>query len=97
MSGIPIAAPVLTWAQHRSGRADDEIRKKFSDWDKWLNGEKKPSFAQLKKVAKFTRVPIGYLFLSVPPIEELPIPDLRVGRSTPIEASEDLLDTVYLN
>ena len=97
MSGVPIAAPVLTWAQHRSGRGDDEIRKKFPDWDKWLNGEKKPSFAQLEKVAKFTRVPIGYLFLSVPPIEELPIPDLRAGCSTPIEVSEDLLDTVYLN
>lgn len=97
MSGIPVAAPVLTWAQHRSNRGNDEIRKKFPYWDKWLNGEKKPSFAQLKKVAKFTRVPIGYLFLSVPPIEKLPIPDLRVGRSAQIEAGEDLLDTVYLN
>ena len=97
MSGIPIAAPVLTWAQHRSGRGDDEIRKKFSDWDKWLSFEKKPSFAQVEKVADFTRVPLGYFFLPVPPIEKLPIPDFRVGRSAPIEASEDLFETIYLN
>ena len=66
MSGIAVAAPVLTWAQRRSGRADDEIRKKFSDWDKWLSFEKKPSFAQVEKVADFTRVPLGYFFLPVP-------------------------------
>ena len=97
MSGIAVAAPVLTWAQRRSGRADDEIRKKFSDWDKWLSFEKKPSFAQVEKVADFTRVPLGYFFLPVPPIEKLPIPDFRVGRSAPIEASEDLFETIYLN
>ena len=97
MSGIAVAAPVLTWAQRRSGRADDEIRKEFSDWDKWLSFEKKPSFAQVEKVADFTRVPLGYFFLPVPPIEKLPIPDFRVGRSAPIEASEDLFETIYLN
>lgn len=97
MPDVAIAAEVLAWAQRRSGRDDDEIRAKFSDWDLWISEEKTPSFTEVENVSKFTRVPLGYFFLPEPPIEKLPIPDFRVGRSSRSGASADLLDTIYLN
>ncbi|MEL4356458.1 MULTISPECIES: ImmA/IrrE family metallo-endopeptidase [unclassified Luteococcus] len=97
MTEVAVSAPVLTWAQRRSGRDDEEIRHKFAEWDEWLAEESSPSFAEVEKIAEFTRVPLGYFFLPEPPIEELPIPDLRVGRGQRVAASADLLDTIYLN
>ena len=43
------------------------------------------------------RAPIGYLFLSEPPDESLPVPDFRTMGDEPVRrASPDLLETVYL-
>ncbi len=97
MTGISVSAPVLTWAQRRSGRTEAELRRKFSQWDRWIEAEKLPSFAQMEKIADYTRVPIGYFFLPAPPVEELPIPDFRVGRGKSVETSPELLETIYLN
>lgn len=94
---VDVSAPVLAWAQRRSGRPEAEIRDKFAAWDAWVTAKRKPSFSDVEKVAAFTRVPVGYFFLPEPPTEELPIPDFRVGREARIGASADLLDTVYLN
>lgn len=97
MSGVGVSVPVLTWAQRRSGRDDEEIRNKFGEWDAWITEVSRPSFAEVARIAEFTRVPIGYFFLPEPPIEELPITDFRVGRGQRAEASADLLETIYLN
>lgn len=56
-----------------------------------------PTFKQLEAFAKATHVPIGYLFLSEPPEEEIPIPDLRTMADEGVEEpSPELLDTIYL-
>lgn len=83
MTAVAIRPPVLEWAQRRSGRDASEIRERFVKWDHWLTEEQHPTFSDVEKIANFTRVPVGYLFLTEPPQEELPIPDFRVGRAPP--------------
>ena len=51
---------------------------------------------QLERFAKATHAPFGQLFLSAPPEEPLPVPDMRTLRGTGItRPSADLLDTIY--
>ena len=55
------------------------------------------SLAQADRMAGSTRTPLGYLFLKVPPEEELTIPDYRtVAGVPPIRPSPDLLETIHL-
>ena len=51
--------------------------------------------AEAPALAKATYAPVGYLFLAEPPVESLPIPDLRTLASVRVNRpSPDLLDTV---
>ena len=59
----------------------------------WEAGKKRPTFRQAQRFAQTLHVPFGFLYLSEPPIEELPIPDFRTfpGQVSQ-EYSPDLLD-----
>ena len=106
---VPVAAEVLRWAVARSGKDPAALRARFPKLDAWERGEAAPTFRQLEAFAKATFVPAGYLFLSEPPVEELPIPDLRTidgqgifDRQGTIDGpgvrrpSANLLDTIYI-
>ena len=88
---------LLIWACDRSGENRVDLLAKFPQLDAWIGGRASPTLKQLEKFAKSVHVSIGYLFLPKPPIERLPIPDLRtkegrgVGRPSP-----DMLDAIYL-
>lgn len=97
MHVVDVSAPILRWAQRRSGRHDEEMERKFKAWGKWLSKERQPTFKQVEDIAAFTHVPFGYFFLQEPPVEEVPITDFRVGRSKYEQPSDDLLETIYLN
>lgn len=97
MLDVGVSRHILSWARERSGRTENEIRQKFSKWDDWVTENERPNFSQLERIAEYTRVPIGYFFLSQPPSPELPIPDFRVGHEIQLEASNDLLETIYIN
>ncbi|KPB70113.1 DNA-binding protein [Pseudomonas syringae pv. maculicola] len=63
--------------------------------EEWEAGEAKPTFLQAQKWASVAHVPFGFLFLLHPPVEPLPLLDLRtVGNSAPLRPSLELLDTV---
>ena len=63
----------------------------------WIRGEGRPTYKQLEALAKATYTPFGYFFLSEPPEESIPIPDLRtIGNRFATNPSLDLLETVYL-
>jgi Zn-dependent peptidase ImmA (M78 family) len=78
----------------------------------WVGGEVKPTLKQLERFAKATHTPVGFLFLPEPPVERVPIADMRtmggegVGRHGQIgrigligrggRPSPELLETIYL-
>lgn len=91
---------ILAWARERAGFAVSDIAEKMKiKQDKvlaWEAGEKKPTFRQAQAFADKTFIPFGYLFLSEPPRETLPIPDLRTVGDHPIGSfSLALKDTIH--
>ena len=69
-----------------------DIRDKIVDW---ASGKKAPTFNQLEKLSKETRIPLGYFFLNQPPTESCSVLEYRTLDSKELESpSRDLLDTV---
>jgi len=97
MNRVELKPDLLLWARVRAGQSLERLAKKFPRLAAWEAGDERPTLKQLEQFAKAVHVPIGFLFLSKPPDEPLPIPDLRtVGLARLRRPSPDLLDTVYL-
>lgn len=93
---VEVAPELITWARQRSRIDRDELLRRFPKLDAWEAGEVSPTLRQVEEFARVTRTPIGYLFLSEPPDEPVPIPDFRTMAGTPIgRPSPELLDTIY--
>lgn len=94
---VNINPELLTWARERAGKPLDELAVKFKKLPDWESGRDRPTFKQLERFAKAVYVPFGYLFLSGPPDEKLPIPDFRTPGSRPFSSrpSPNLLDVLY--
>lgn len=97
-----ITPDVLAWARDRAQMSIDalsiKLLTKTERIEAWEKGEQKPTFNQAQKLARVLHIPFGYLFLSAPPEEKLPIPDLRTIGDTEPEtitlAFRDLLNDV---
>lgn len=90
---------LLTWSRERAGLSTEQVAKKLpvkpDRVQSWEAGETKPTFLQAQKWASVAHIPFGFLFLQQPPVEQLPLPDLRtVGGIAPQRPSLELLDTV---
>lgn len=97
MTRVAVQPALLRWAAERSGREEEDLRAKFPKLELWQQGDAQPTLKQLEQFAKATHTPVGYLFLPEPPIEQLPIPDLRTVANRHLERpSPDLLETVYI-
>jgi Predicted Zn peptidase len=100
MSQAALVNPsLLTWSRERAGLSTEQVAKKLpvkpDRVQEWESGETKPTFLQAQKWASLAHIPFGFLFLQQPPIEQLPLPDLRtVGGIAPQRPSLELLDTV---
>ena len=95
----PVKSEFFQWACERANRSPAELSKRnqFKKLPEWMSGESNPTLKQLEAFAKATYVPVGYFFGDKPPVENIPIPDLRtVGNKTVSRPSPDLLDTIYL-
>jgi Zn-dependent peptidase ImmA (M78 family)/DNA-binding XRE family transcriptional regulator len=100
MSGKAYVNPqILRWIRERNGLSTDDAAtildmpvEQLTDWE---TGESRPTFRQAQKLAQSLHTPFGYLFLAEPPIEDLPLPDLRTVGGAPVpRPSVDLLDTI---
>lgn len=93
---VNVAPHMLEWARSRSNRAVTDLVGRFPKLADWEAGVLQPTMRQLEDYAQATYTPIGYLFLTDPPVEELPIPDFRTFGDRPVPApTPDLLDTIY--
>jgi Zn-dependent peptidase ImmA (M78 family)/DNA-binding XRE family transcriptional regulator len=91
---------ILTWARKRTlGPIDDATKKLKVTREKleaWEKGESYPTYIQAIDLAKKLKIPFGYFYLSEPPDESLPLPDLRVKPGTLSQKpSPDFLDVLY--
>jgi Zn-dependent peptidase ImmA (M78 family) len=97
MNRVSVKPELLRWARERAGLDVRALEDRFPQLAHWERAEGRPTLKQLERFAKAIHVPVGYLFLSAPPEERLPIPDLRtVGSQWRGRLSPDLLDTIYL-
>ena len=97
MMRVEVRPELLRWARERSGLDIPALTRRFPHLDSWERGEAHPTLKQLEGFAKATHTPVGYLFLSEPPVEHVPIPDFRtIGNERTGRPSPDLLDTIYL-
>ena len=96
MTCVPVAPEMLRWACERAGYDMEHVAARIPQFPAWIRSERHPTLKQLEKLAKLTHTPLGYLFLSEPPNERLPVPDYRtVAGTAQIRPSPDLLDTLY--
>lgn len=74
---VDVKPAMLRWARERAGMTPNALVRRFPKLAAWECGEARPTLRQLEAFAKATYCPIGYLFLSEPPEEHIPIPDFR--------------------
>ena len=97
MTKAMVTPRLLTWARQRRGVDLSDLAStlnvKPEAVSAWESGEQRPTLRQAQRFARSLYVPFGYLYLSEPPVEELPIADFRTipGQSPP-KPSPDLLD-----
>ena len=96
MTRVPVDPELLQWACERSGIAPEDLAAKFKKLPEWESGETQPTLKQVEAFARAVHVPVGYMFLTKPPEEPVPIPDFRTfAGQTVTRPSPNLLDTIY--
>ncbi len=97
MMRVEVKPELLRWARERSMIEPATLAERFPRLDAWELGELRPTLKQLESFANATHAPIGYFFLSAPPVERMPIPDFRTvaGRRV-VRPTPDLLDSIHL-
>ena len=97
MIRVDVKPEILRWARERAGLNQKDLAGKFRRLEEWEAGTVQPTLKQLEAFARAVHVPTGYLFLSSPPHEPVPIPDFRtVAGRTVTRPSPNLLDTIYI-
>ena len=96
MTRVAVNPALIRWARERAGLAQEALAAKFKKLPEWEAGETQPTLKQVEAFAHAVHVPVGYLFLTEPPDEPIPIPDFRTvaGRAVR-QPSPNLLDTIY--
>jgi Zn-dependent peptidase ImmA (M78 family) len=92
---------ILSWARNRAQLSISALAKKLAineeRLEQWENGEESLTFKQAQNFSDKTHIPFGYLFLRHPPLEPLPLPDLRTVSSEQITSpSVELRDIITI-
>ena len=94
-----ITPEIIEWARRRAGISVGELANRLQvqpeNVEAWERGKAKPSLSKAEAIASRLRIPFGYLFLSRPPSDDIPLPDLRtVSGHRPENPSLDFIEIV---
>ena len=96
MIRVTVNPELLRWARERAGLAQEALAEKFKKLPEWEAGATPPTLKQIEAFARAVHVPVGYLFLTEPPEERIPISDFRTFANQVVNRpSPNLLDTIY--
>ena len=96
MTRVSVNPEILRWARERAGVAQEDLTEEFRKLPEWESGDIQPTLRQVEAFARAVHAPVGYLFLSEPPEEAVPIPDFRTFAGHAVtRPSPNLLDTIY--
>src|SRR5216684_9300805 len=75
---------VVRWARERARASLGKVAGTLDTQQLalWEKGESFPTMRQAQQLARTLSIPFGYLFLSAPPKERIPVPDLRTVGGT---------------
>lgn len=95
-----ITPEIIEWARKRRNYSIDTLAQKIhinpQKIEAWEKGDVRPSFDEAQNLAKKLYIPFGYLYLSQPPTESFPLPDLRtITKRDHNRLSPDFLDVIY--
>ena len=97
MTRVVVQPEMLRWARERARLDALDLAARFPKLSEWEALERQPTLRQLEAFAKATMTPVGFFFLTKPPVERLPIPDFRtMGGRVMQGTSPNLLETIYL-
>jgi transcriptional regulator with XRE-family HTH domain len=89
---VEVTPGLLQWARERAGVDAATLTQRFPRLAEWESGDARPTLKQLEQFARATHAPLGFFFLAAPPVETIPIPDVRTVRDRAIiRPSPDLL------
>ncbi len=95
MIRAPVNPALVTWSRERARFTLDDLIQRFPKLIEWESGARQPTFKQADAFAAAVHVPVGYLFLTDPPVESIPLLDYRTIAGTPVgDPSPDLLDVI---
>jgi Zn-dependent peptidase ImmA (M78 family)/DNA-binding XRE family transcriptional regulator len=94
-----ITPTIIEWARERAGLSVEELADHLDvqpqDVQEWEEGRARPNLNRAEHIAHRLRIPFGYLFLSRPPKDEVPLPDLRtVSGHRPENPSLDFIEVI---
>ena len=93
---VEVTPALIAWAKDRSRIDEADLVRRFPKLRAWELGEIAPTMKQLEDFARATHTPIGFLLLSEPPEEQVPIADYRTMQDAVLtRPSADLLDTIF--
>ena len=91
---VSIAPEILNWIIQKV-QFQNVNSSAYELLNKWLSGEKEPTFNQVEDISKKTNIPFGYFFLDKPPVEECKIVEYRTVDSINLqEPSRNLMDVL---
>src|SRR5437588_8538167 len=78
-----ITPEIVRWARARATTSSSrtiakKLAAKKTQLAAWEHGTTLPTMREAQDLARMLNIPFGYLFLSTPPAEPLPLPDFRV-------------------
>lgn len=94
-----ITPQIVRWARERVSMSLGQLAEQLgvtSEQVRSWEHDVHPQFKTAQKLADALRIPFGYLFLSKPPLNDIPIPDLRtVGTKRVTKISPEFYEQLH--